>query len=82
MGKINEVHSIIVPAESPNFSAHSYTEIYGGSVGCTATINGVTGINIGASSSVFVWVRTISGGTGCYLCGVNQDVIQGSILLG
>ena len=81
MAKVNEVHSIIVPVGSANFSAHSYTEIYGGSSGCTAMINGVTGINIGPSSSIFIWVRTISGGTGCYLCGVNQDVLQGSVFL-
>jgi hypothetical protein len=81
MAKVNEVHSVIIPVGSANFSAHSYTEIYGGSAGCTAMINDVPGISIGPSSSVFVWVRTISGGTGCFLCGVNQDVIQGSTLL-
>jgi hypothetical protein len=78
MAKVNDVQNIIVPAGSANFSAHTYTEIYGGINGCIATVNGVTGIEIGGSSSVYIWVRTISGGTGCFLCGVNQDVIQNS----
>jgi len=77
MAKINDIHSIIVPASSPNLTAHTYTEIYGGSAGCTITLNGV-GVSIGASSSIYVWVRTISGGDGCFLLGENKDVFQGS----
>ena len=80
MAKINDIHSIIVPAQSANTSAHTYTEIYGGAAGCTITVNG-TSIAMGASSSISVWVRTVSGGTGCYLMGENKDVLQGSVLL-
>jgi len=82
MAKINDIHSIVVKAENANLTAHTYTEIYGGSSGCTMMLNGVTGINIGSSSSISVWVRTISGGTGCLLMGENNDVGQGSVLLG
>ena len=80
MAKINDIHSIIVPAQNANLSAHTYTEIYGGAAGCTINING-TVIAMGGSSSISVWVRTVSGGTGCYLMGENKDVLQGSILL-
>lgn len=81
MAKINDIHSIIVPANAPVFSAHTYTEIYGGSAGCTAVLNGAS-VVIGGSSSISIWVRTISGGTGCFLLGENNDVIQGSTSLG
>lgn len=77
MPRINDIHSIIVPAQSPNMTGHTYSEIYGGSAGCTVVVNGVT-IAIGASSNLPIWVRTISGGTGCFLLGENKDVYTGS----
>jgi len=81
MAKINEVHSVFVPAESPNLTAHTYTEIYGGSTGCTMTVNGKV-LNMGGSSSIFLAVNSISGGVGCYLLGVEKDVVNGSPNLG
>lgn len=81
MPKINDIHSVIVPAQSPVFSAHMYTEIYGGTSGCAANING-TIVNVAAQSSISIWVRSISGGTGCYLLGDNQNVYQGSSGIG
>lgn len=81
MAKINDIHSIIVPANAPVFSAHTYTEIYGGSAGCTAVVNG-TSVAMGAASSISIWVRTISGGAGCFLLGEDNNVIQGSTKLG
>jgi hypothetical protein len=77
MPRINDIHSIIVPAQSPNLTAHTYTEIYGGSAGCVIVINGVT-VNVGAQSNLGLSVRTVSGGTGCYLLGENKDVYLGS----
>lgn len=77
MAKINDIHSIIVPAQSPNLSAHTYSEIYGGSAGCTIVVNGVS-VSVGATSNISIWVRTVSGGSGCYLMGENQNVLQGS----
>lgn len=77
MAKISDIHSIIVPAESPVFSAHTYTELYGGSTGCTITING-TVVNVASSSNLAIWVRSVSGGVGCYLLGDKKDVTQGS----
>lgn len=76
MAKINDVHSIIIPAQSANLTAHTYTEIYGGSAGCTVVLNGQT-INMGGSSSLFLNIRTISGGTGCFLLGDNKSVYSG-----
>lgn len=81
MAKINDIHSIIVPADSPVLSAHTYSEIYGGSAGCTIVVNGVS-VSVGLGSSIPIWVRTVSGGTGCYLLGENKDVISGSPYVG
>jgi len=81
MANINDIHSIIVPANAPIFTAHTYTEIYGGSAGCTMVLNGTT-VSVGAQSNIKIWVRTLSGGTGCYLLGEKQDVFQGSSGLG
>jgi hypothetical protein len=77
MAKINEVHSVIVPANQPNLNEHVYTEVYGGQNGCIITING-TQVSVGGSSSVFINVRSVSGGSGCYLLGVNKNVVYGS----
>lgn len=81
MPKFNDIYTIIVPAQNANISAHTYTEIYGGSAGCTININDVT-VAVGPSSNFSVWIRSVSGGTGCFLLGEKQDVIQGSTLLG
>ena len=81
MSNINDIHSIIVPATNPNLSAHTYTEIYGGSSGCTATINGVS-VNVGGQSSINIIIKSITGGSGCYLLGNNVDVYQGSTGIG
>lgn len=79
--KINEVHSLVVPADAPNLSGHVYTEIYGGPTGCTMTINGQA-LSMGGSSSIFLRVTTISGGVGCYLLGVKRDVTYADPNLG
>ena len=81
MPRIDDIHSIIVPAQTPNLTAHTYSEVYGGSSGCAIVINGVT-INVASSSNIPIWVRTVSGGTGCYLLGENKDVYLGSTNVG
>lgn len=82
MAKIDDLHSIIVAAANVNLTAHSYTEIYGGSAGCTCMVNDTVGVAIGAGSSLSIWVRSFSGGTGCFLMGENKNVTQGSLIIG
>lgn len=81
MPRINDIYSIIVLAQSADTAAHTYTEIYGGSAGCTINVNG-TVISIGAASSINISMNTISGGTGCYLLGDKKDVYTGSTFIG
>lgn len=80
MAKINDVHSVIVPANNANLTAHTYTELYGGQSGCSIVLNGLN-MNMGAASSININVNSVSGGTGCYLLGVNKDVTLGSMYL-
>ena len=80
MARINDIYSIIVAAQNANLTAHTYTEIYGGSGGCTIVVNGTT-VSVAAASNLPISVRTVSGGTGCYLLGENKDVYLGSTSL-
>ena len=77
MPKNNDVYSVIVPAQTPNLTAHTYSTIYGGSSGCTARIKGVS-VSVGAASSFDLTIRSISATTGCFLLGDNKDVYLGS----
>jgi len=77
MANITDIHSIIVSADAPNFTAHTYNEVYGGANGCTMVLNG-TLVQVAGCTNIKIWVRSISGGTGCYLLGDNQNVFQGS----
>tara|TARA_R110000868_G_scaffold227112_1_gene480127 strand:+ start:44 stop:298 length:255 start_codon:yes stop_codon:yes gene_type:complete len=81
MANFNDVNTIIVAAGSANLSAHTYTQIYGGSAGCTMNLNGIT-LSVGASSSVNIVVNSISGGTGCFLLGERVNVFNGSTGIG
>ena len=81
MPRISDIHSIIVPAQSANLTAHTYTEIYGGTGGCVINVNGIV-INVADSSNIPIWIRSVSGGTGCYLLGENVNVFTGSPNLG
>lgn len=77
MANINDINSIIVPAQNADLSAHTYTELYGGTGGCTIMVNGVT-IAVAEASNLSILVRSVSGGTGCYLLGENVNVFKGS----
>lgn len=81
MAKINDIHSVIVAAQNANLTAHTYTEVFGGSAGCSVVLNG-TLVTMGAASNIGLWVRTISGGTGCFVLGENINVTLGSTSLG
>lgn len=78
---MDNIYSIIVPATAPNLTAHTYTEIYGGSAGCTITVNGVA-VSMAAGTSISLWIRSVSGGSGCFLLGENKDVYSGSNIIG
>lgn len=77
MANFANIHDVIVSAQTANLTAHTYTEIYGGTAGCNITVNGVV-INVASSSNISIWVKSVSGGVGCWLLGTNQDVYQGS----
>ena len=77
MARNNDIYSIIVPAASANLTAHTYTSVYGGTAGCTIVLNGVS-VSIGAASNIDLYIRTVSGGTGCFLFGDPIDVYTGS----
>lgn len=81
MPRINDIHSVIVPAQSANLTAHTYTEVYGGTSGCVININGVI-VDVANSSNIPIWVRSVSGGTGCYLLGEYTNVYTGSSIIG
>ena len=80
MANINDIHSIIVAAGSAS-TAHTYTEVYGGSGGCTIVINGVS-VTMAAGTSIKIGVKTVSSGSGCFLLGEKKDVFSGSPNIG
>lgn len=81
MSKLFDVSSIIVAAQDADTTTHVYTQVYGGSAGCTITINDIS-VEIGMGSTVDIAIRTVSGGDGCYLLGENNNVGDGSTVLG
>jgi len=80
MPLLNDIHSIIVSGGSPNFSAHSYTEVYAATT-VTPIINGVS-VSMVAGTSIKIVVRSISNGTGTYLLGENINTVLGTPYLG
>jgi hypothetical protein len=71
---------IVDAADSPDLILNRYGAIYGGAAGCSVTLNG-TYLDIAPASIVVLRVKTISGGSGCYLLGVRSDVVLGSTSL-
>jgi len=80
MPLLNDIHSIIVSGGSPNFSAHSYTEVYA-SASAAPVINGVS-VTMVAGTSIKIVVRSISNGANTYLLGENINTVLGSPYLG
>lgn len=79
MAITNQIHSIIVPATSANFTAHTYSEVYIGSA-TTVTINGIS-VVAAAGSSIKITVRDISATPNVYLLGDKIDLSNGSSLI-
>ena len=67
MPLLNDVHSIIVSANSAVLSAYSFTEIYAGAA-ATPIINGQS-VVMAAGSSIKIKINSISAATGCSLLG-------------
>jgi hypothetical protein len=77
----NRIFSIIVPAGSAVFSAHTYSQVYAGGAG-SATING-TAVTLAAGSKLDLVVGSIASVTGdIYLLGDKKDTFTGSQILG
>jgi hypothetical protein len=76
----NQVYSLIVPAGSADFTAHTYTQIYA-SAAATPTINGQA-IAMAAGSTLNLKIRSITGGTNCYLLGEMASVYSDTTRLG
>ena len=72
MSIYNQIFSIIVPAANANFSAHTYSQIYA-SAAATPTVNGQA-ISMAAGSILNISIRSISGGTNCFLLGDNLNL--------
>ena len=81
MSKLNDVYTVIVSATDADLDKHVYTQVYGGSSGCSITLNGVS-VTVAAGSRFDLRFRTVAGGSGCFLLGFNKDVVTGSPYLG
>tara|TARA_R110000868_G_scaffold203969_4_gene451943 strand:+ start:19762 stop:20019 length:258 start_codon:yes stop_codon:yes gene_type:complete len=74
MPRANGIYSVIHPASGATLSAYTYYEIYAGTAGGTATING-TVVNLAAGTGFDIIVRTISSISGnIYLLGENKSL--------
>lgn len=71
MPLLNDIHSIIVSANSAVLSAYTFTEIYAGAA-ATPIINGQQ-VTMAAGSSIKIKVRDISNATGCFLLGEKNN---------
>jgi surface protein len=68
MSTINGLNQFLVPAQDGFLYQLFYNTVYGGNTGCTINING-TDVQMGPKSSINILVRSVSGGTGCFLGG-------------
>lgn len=75
----NQTYSLIIPAASANFTAHTYTQIYA-SAAATPTVNGQA-IAMAAGSTLNLRIRSVSGGTNCYLLGEMASVYSDTTIL-
>lgn len=76
MASNNDINNFIIPAQNANAYNLVYTSVDGGSTGCNININGVD-VQMGSGSTIDILVRTVRGGTGCYLYGDYPDAYNG-----
>jgi hypothetical protein len=70
----NKINDFVIPAESSSSYNLIYYGVYGGNTGCDININGVN-VNMGSGSTIDILIKSVSGGTGCYLYGTYPDVL-------
>jgi len=76
------IHSIIHSGSSADLTNYVYSEVYAGTGGGSAILNG-TLVSLAESSSIEVLVRSITGVTGnIYVLGDKKNVAVGSSSLG
>jgi hypothetical protein len=82
MSSFHAIPPIIHPASGATLSAYTYMQVYAGTGGGAATING-TPILLAAGSSFDIMVNSISSVSGeVYLLGVPINVMQGTSIIG
>jgi len=82
MPRANGIYSIIHPASGATLSAYTYYEVYAGTGGGVADINGTT-INFGESSNTEILVRSIGNISGnLYLLGETKSVSSAGTYIG
>lgn len=82
MSSFNAIPPIIQPASGATLSAYTYIQVYVGTGGGTATING-TPMLLAAGSNFDIMINSISSVTGAvYLLGVPINVMQGTSIIG
>lgn len=79
MPLLNDIHSIIVSANSAVLSAYSFTEIYAGTA-ATPIINGQS-VVMAAGSSIKIKINSISNAVGCSLLGERINTVADNPLL-
>lgn len=78
MSSFHGIPSIIHPASGATLSAYTYIEVYVGTGGGSATINGMSFI-LSEGSSISIMIRSISDVVGnIYLLGLPINVFQGT----
>lgn len=82
MSSFHGYFPIIHPASGVTLSAYTYLQVYGGTSGGSATLNG-TPVNVAAGSTIDLVIKSISSVSGdIYLLGMKKNVLVGSSVLG
>lgn len=82
MSAFHGIFPIMHPASGATLSAYTYMQVYTGTSGGSATING-TPISLAAGSGFKIMVRTIADVIGdIYLLGVPINVMLGTSIIG
>lgn len=82
MSSFHGIPPIIHPASGATLSAYTYMQVYAGTSGGTATING-TSVSLAAGSRFDIMINSISSVSGdIYLLGVPINVMLGTSIIG